>query len=87
MGQNVVRGTLIVQGADGKYDTLSVQKGAAKEVGSGKITVESADGVSQTYDVLTSTAVHADEDNTSSVKADDLVSFLGRSSPRFGGLE
>ena len=76
LGPNVVRGTLIVKGADGKYETLSVQKGTAHQVGSGHMTVNSADGVSRTYDVVSSTAVRADGDSISSVKDNDVVSVL-----------
>lgn len=76
LGPNVVRGTLIVKGADGKYETVSVQKGTVHQVGSGHMTVNSADGVSQTYDVLSSTAVRADGDSISSVKDNDVVSVL-----------
>jgi hypothetical protein len=59
---------------NGTYETIDTQVGTAEDVSAGSLTVKSADGFSQTYDITTSTIVDADYEGILSVKVGDTVS-------------
>jgi hypothetical protein len=59
---------------NGTYETIDTQVGTAEDVSASSLTVKSADGFSQTYDVTTSTIVDADYEGILSVKVGDTVS-------------
>ena len=72
-----VHGTFTVKGPNGGYETLSTQQGTVQSVSSSSLTVKSADGFTQTYDVVASTVVDANYEGILSVKQGDTVSVEG----------
>jgi hypothetical protein len=72
-GDGMVHGSFTIKGPNG-YETVDVQSGTAQAVSSSSITVKSADGFSQTYNVGSSTVVDADYDGIQSVKVGDDIS-------------
>lgn len=77
MGGGVVHASYTYKDAQGTYETTDTQTGTAQDVSSSSITVKSADGFSQTYQVSSSTLVHADYEGILSVKVGDNVSVVG----------
>jgi hypothetical protein len=73
----VVHGTFTLRTPDGKFETIDTQTGTVESVGSTSITVRSADGFSQTYQVTSSTEVGAEANGILSVKDGDQVSIEG----------
>ena len=72
-----VHGTFTVKGPNGGYETLSTQQGSVQSVSSSSLTVKSADGFTQIYEVAPSTVVDADYEGILSVKQGDTVSVQG----------
>jgi hypothetical protein len=77
MGGGVVHASYTFKDAQGTYETMDTQTGTAEAVSSSSITVQSADGFSQVYQVSSSTLVHADYEGILSVKTGDNVSVVG----------
>jgi hypothetical protein len=73
-GGGVVHASYTLKDAKGTYETIDTQVGAAEDVSSSSLTVKSADGFSQTYDITASTIVDADYEGILSVKVGDTVS-------------
>jgi hypothetical protein len=73
----VIHGTFTVKTPDGQFETIDAQTGTVESVASTSITVKSADGFSQTYQVTSSTEVGAEADGILSVKDGDQVSVEG----------
>lgn len=75
MGQNgVIHGSYTLKGPNGDYETVDTQYGTAVTVTSTSITVKSADGFSQTYQVGPGTIVDANSDGITSVAVGDDIS-------------
>lgn len=49
LGGQILHGTVVVQGPDGKPVEVSVQRGSVTSVGDGKLVVRSSDGFTQTW--------------------------------------
>ena len=73
-GGGIIHASYTLKDAKGTYETIDTQVGTAEDVSSSSLTVKSADGFSQTYDVTTSTIVDADYEGILSVKVGDTVS-------------
>jgi hypothetical protein len=73
-GGGIIHASYTIKDAKGTYETIDTQVGTAEDVSSGSLTVKSADGFSQTYDVTSSTIVDADYEGILSVKVGDTVS-------------
>jgi hypothetical protein len=69
-----IHGTFTVELANGTFETIATQVGTAAAVTSGSITVQSADGFSQTYDLTSATKVLG-SGQAVAVKAGDTVSL------------
>jgi hypothetical protein len=55
LGGNVLHGTLVVQGPDGKPVTVTVQRGSVTSISKGTLVVKSSDGFGQTWSTGTTT--------------------------------
>jgi len=76
MGQGgVVHASYTFKGPNGDYETVDTQYGTAQAVSSSSITVKSADGFSQTYEVGSGTLVNADYEGILSVNVGDEVTI------------
>jgi hypothetical protein len=75
LGGGVIHASYTIDGPNGGYETIDTQYGTVEDVSSSSITVKSADGFIQTYDVTTSTLVEADYEGVLSVKVGDTVSI------------
>ena len=73
-GGGIVHASYTLKDAQGTYETIDTQVGTAEDVSSSSLTVKSADGFSQTYDITTSTIVDAQYEGILSVKVGDTVS-------------
>ncbi|MGH9105228.1 MAG: hypothetical protein ACRDZX_05210 [Acidimicrobiales bacterium] len=73
----VVHASYTVKGPDGKYETIDMQYGTVEAVSSSSVTVKSADGFSQTYQVAPTSVVDAGPTGISSVKVGDEVNVQG----------
>ncbi len=73
-GGGIIHASYTIKDPKGTYETIDTQVGTAEDVSSSSLTVKSADGFSQTYDVTTSTIVDADYEGILSVKVGDTVS-------------
>lgn len=73
MGGNVLHGVFTVKTPSGKYMTEETQVGTVESVSSSSITVKSADGYSQTYDVKSSTIVDSQAGGIGAVASGDSV--------------
>lgn len=73
----VVHSSYTVKLPSGSYETIDTQVGTAQDVSANSITVKSADGFTQVYQVGTSTVVDADYDGILSVKVNDNISIEG----------
>lgn len=76
-GAGMVHASYTVKLPSGSYQTVDVQLGTAQDVSSTSITVKSADGFTQQYQVATSTIVNADYEGILSVKQGDSVAVSG----------
>ncbi len=72
-----LHGTFTVKGPNGGYETLSTQEGTVQSVSSSSLTVKSADGFTQTYQVVPSTVVDANYEGILSVAQGDTISVQG----------
>ena len=73
-GGGIVHASYTLKDAQGTYETIDTQVGTVADVSDSSLTVTSADGFSQTYDVTSSTVVDADYEGILSVKVGDTVS-------------
>jgi hypothetical protein len=78
----VVHGQVTERTPSGGYQTVDIQTGTVTAVSSSSITVNSADGYSATYDVISSTEVNAQAAGISTVKVGDTVELTATVSGR-----
>jgi hypothetical protein len=72
----LVHGQVVVNKPGGGYETVDIQSGKVTAVSPTSITLESADGYSATYAVISSTIVDAQRDGIGSVKTGNEVSLV-----------
>jgi len=75
-----VHGTVVVPKSGGGYQTVTFQTGKVTAVSSTSITLRSADGISRSYQVSSSTMVNAQRDGIGSIKDGNQVTVTATAS-------